>query len=102
MLTDEAQTQTRATGPGPTRAIAWLGFVAARATPDHDLIAVPSTVTITDAFVSSTCRRHGIGTALFTAVRKSAAAVGLTALEDGALSLDARAIQFSTALGFGP
>jgi GNAT superfamily N-acetyltransferase len=79
-----------------------VGFMAAHAAPEHALIAVRSTVTVTDAYVAGACRRQGIGRALFAAVRNSAASVGLTSIEVGTLALDGRAVQFWTRLGFGP
>jgi GNAT superfamily N-acetyltransferase len=78
-----------------------VGFMATKTAPAHQVLQLPATIVITDAYVVEDHRRRGIGQALFETVRDHARDHGFAAIEVGTLALDRRAITFWRSLGFG-
>lgn len=77
------------------------GFIVAKPAPPHPVLDTPSTLVVTDAYVSASFRRNGIGSALFDVVSDYAQGAGIDVIEVGTLALDERAIDFWRSHGFG-
>jgi ribosomal protein S18 acetylase RimI-like enzyme len=78
-----------------------VGYIATRMTEPHMVLEEPSTLIITDTFVTATHRRRGVGRALVGAVFEHARLDGVTAIDVGTLALDTQAVAFWRGLGFG-
>ncbi|MDY7101238.1 MAG: GNAT family N-acetyltransferase [Actinomycetota bacterium] len=78
-----------------------VGCMAVLPVEPHPVLDEPPTWRVTDAYVSPSHRRRGLGRRLFAAAHDVAVARGAVSLEVGTLALDERAVAFWRSLGFG-